>query len=422
MYLKKVSLTNIKSIQELDINFKDNYAGWHVLLGDNGTGKSTIIKAISLGLIGVPDAYALQENWNNWINKDKATGQIELTISHPNLSQKLKEKGDWKHSLSFYREKNKNNGKNGHTKTRVEFKAEPYQDLSILMGPFSAAYGPFRRFEGNNNEIKDLENISYKLSAHITAFKPELALSDSIEWLKELQFKNLERLEEGKLIDALKSFINNSQLLPEEAVLSKVNSTGVFFKDANGIEVSIEELSDGYRSILSLVLELIRQFTIQNLSSEILPQLINDKKITMQGIVMIDEIDIHLHPNWQVRIGEWFTTYFPNIQFIVTTHSPLICRAAKNGTIWKLELADSKLSSRQIVNEEYDRLVYGNILEAMGTELFGENNARSKESSEKLDKLARLNMLHTLGKTTEQEEKELIKLRKTFTTDDQFEF
>ena len=47
-----------------------------------------------------------------------------------------------------------------------------------------------------------------------------------------------------------------------------------------------------------------------------------------EGVILIDEIDAHLHPAWQKRIGFWLKAHFPNIQFIVTTHSPFICQAA----------------------------------------------------------------------------------------------
>ena len=51
--------------------------------------------------------------------------------------------------------------------------------------------------------------------------------------------------------------------------------------------------------------------------------------IALPGVVTIDEIDAHLHPAWQQRIGDWFVARFPEMQFLVTTHSPIICRAAR---------------------------------------------------------------------------------------------
>ena len=58
--------------------------------------------------------------------------------------------------------------------------------------------------------------------------------------------------------------------------------------------------------------------------------------ITLPGVVAIDEIDAHLHPAWQQLIGDWFVHRFPNMRFLVTTHSRIICRAARRGSVWML--------------------------------------------------------------------------------------
>jgi predicted ATP-binding protein involved in virulence len=111
--------------------------------------------------------------------------------------------------------------------------------------------------------------------------------------------------------------------------------------------------------------------------------------------------------------------YFPKIQFIVTTHSPLICRSAEHGTIWKLSSSDDGNVIEPIIGTDKDRLVFGNVLDAFGTDAFGEVS-RSESSQKKLEKLARLNMLQTLGKLDKSKEQELQDLRKIFSTDDKF--
>ena len=95
-------------------------------------------------------------------------------------------------------------------------------------------------------------------------------------------------------------------------------------------------------------------------------------KIDLPGVVLVDEIDAHLHPTWQLRIGENLLRYFPKVQFIVTTHSPLICHAAEKGSVWRLPVPgdDSSFTGR-VRGKELKRLIYGDILEAYDTELFG---------------------------------------------------
>ena len=181
-----------------------------------------------------------------------------------------------------------------------------------------------------------------------------------------------EEKEEGNVLPLLKQFINKGGLLPGGAVFQEVSSDGVVFKDPNGSNLAINELSDGYRSILSLTVDLIRQMVIFYGYKDVFRNI--PKKgmtIDLPGVVIIDEIDAHLHPSWQKRIGYWLTQYFPKIQFIVTTHSPLVCHAAEKGSVWRLA---SPVLTRQTARWKgltCNASCSGNIAEAMDTELFG---------------------------------------------------
>ena len=134
-------------------------------------------------------------------------------------------------------------------------------------------------------------------------------------------------------------------------------------------------------------------------------------KIIAPGVVLIDEIDVHLHPTWQRRIGIWFREHFPKIQFIVTTHSPLICQAASVGTVYRLPQPGSDEQGEMITGQMLDRLLYGNVLDAYGTEVFGEGITRSEKSKQNLARLAKLNQKAKHEPLTETEEEERQKLK-----------
>jgi hypothetical protein len=279
---------------------------------------------------------------------------------------------------------------------------------------------------------------SPRAAAHLTVFGEDIALTEALNWLKDLDRRRLKQKEsvknsianepengflneDEKIFESVKLFINKSGLLPHQSNFDSIDIDGdVVFKDGNNNLVKVTEMSDGYRSILSLVFELIRQLTVSYPIDKVFANIRSDSKkidIPVPGVVLIDEIDAHLHPTWQTRIGEWFTQYFPNIQFIVTTHSPLICRACEKGTIWRLTAPGSDFKSGEIKGIEKDRLVFGNILDAYGTEVFGQSPVRSGRTDEKLARLGRLNMLSAFGKINEEEEKERIQLQKILTTD-----
>ena len=123
--------------------------------------------------------------------------------------------------------------------------------------------------------------------------------------------------------------------------LTEVSSDGVIFTDGNGKRVPIEELSDGYRSVLSMTFELIRQ-----LSRAFGPELIfspgDSSKINAPGVVLIDEVDAHLHPTWQQRVLGDLLRAFPGTQFIVTTHSPQVLSTVPRQNIRVLEFEDGQ--------------------------------------------------------------------------------
>jgi predicted ATP-binding protein involved in virulence len=414
MYIHHLEIKNIRAISDYEMTF-DKPNGWHVLIGDNGTGKSSVIKAISLALVGPDEALGLRDNWNNWLKKDIEQGKISLKVKadivdgHVGKQAKVRNQ-DVPNEIYFKREdgkvllsSNKNSKKAGLDPSKYNW--------GQAKGWFSAAFGPYRRFAGGNPEWTKVFYSQPKLGAHLSAFGEDVALTEATEWLVKLQYQYLESLHghsahENSIIEDIKKLVNSEDFLPFDAKLESISSDGVTFKDGNGALISVEQLSDGYRSILSLTFELIRNLVrifgpdrvFENVRK-------NNPKITLPGIVLIDEVDAHLHPTWQTRIGQWFTKYFPKIQFIVTTHSPLICRASEKGTIWRLPSPRGDFEAGQIKGIEKDRLVFGSVLDAYGTEVFGKNVSISSEADKKLSELAELNVKSFIGELNSDEKK-----------------
>ncbi|GAB3639214.1 hypothetical protein GCM10027422_48050 [Hymenobacter arcticus] len=248
-----------------------------------------------------------------------------------------------------------------------------------------------------------------------------------MEWLRELDYQRLKQQEAdntpsetGHTLEYIKRLINESELLPHGATLDRIETEGPVFLDGNGNTIPVTQMSDGYRSVLSLTFELIRQLVRVYGTTAVFQQLAKNQsdklEIDLPGVVIVDEIDAHLHPTWQTRIGQWFLKCFPNIQFIVTTHSPLVCRAAETGSIYRLAAPGSDEKSREVTGIERERLIYGNILDAYGTEAFGEGVSRSPDSTAKMEELAALNLKSMLGEITSSEEARMLELRQILPT------
>jgi len=438
MYIKKVEIKNIRSIKEFTMEFPEGKeAGWHVLIGDNGAGKTSVLQAIALvvsdSLETADVSFYTSLYTRNWVRFNTEAGTIKVSIE-----------GDFLLDDHDNYNKSQNSINDQELEIRKEFWAVPNYKLSYLSeqkikaqksarqgderksvvknGWFAASFGPLRRFGGGGGaNLSKMDISAPRIASHISLFGEDVAFPEVIEWLKDLDYRRLNGDEvAAKMLKNIIDFVNLSKMLPNETVIDKITSDGIIFKDKYNIKAELLQLSYGYQSVLALTLELIRQM----LKVYKVEQVFNGTtQIELPGVVMIDEVDAHLHPTWQTRIGQWFTRYFPNFQFIVTTHSPLICRSCVNeegkinGTIWRLPNPEVDDVGGLLNDTDRDRLIYGNVLDAYGTRAFGENVERTIASQELLKELSRLDKLFTFGQITPEDDQRRLELQKIFTTD-----
>jgi predicted ATP-dependent endonuclease of OLD family len=433
MYIKHLAIENLKSISKFEMDFPKP-AGWHVIIGDNGAGKSSVAMGIALGLNGGYDS-AFDINWSRFIKKNEDLLKIETLFTLHDIDSAFQPDnvGELQRYKHIYRSGLRDHEILPHQEKHRKSKSPEVETNAwgerlnstdeFNIGWFFAGFGPFRRFSGGEYN-KNLEEINPRASAVISLFDEKYTLSEALNWLRELNYKKLEGdIKSKNTLNNLIDFLNNGNLLPFGTRLNKVSSEGVFFTDGNGNEVEINQLSDGFRSILSLAFELIRLLIRFYDEEKVFKNFKKgDYTIDLPGVVIIDEIDAHLHPTWQTRVGQWFTKYFPALQFIVTTHSPLVCRAAENGSIWRLSAPGSKIPSGEITGADKDRLIYGNILDAYGTDVFGENLERSEGGFEKLKRYSYLSQkaVYDPQHLSKEDKAELTTLEKIFATDATF--
>ncbi len=384
MYLRKIYIQNARSLENLEWTLPEGEGpGWHVILGDNGAGKTTFLRATAMGLLNeTPVGFRPQPS--TWLTAKRDKGLIVVEGDNARSEHQFERNGTLRGSGSI--------------------------------PGFSASYGPFRRFTGGDRDLESSYASTPQLARHLSLFVESVALTEALSWMKDLKFKQFEGKPEGSLLAPILDFINQPGFLPHDARVADVTSDGVLFIDGNGLEVSVENLSDGYRSILSMTFDLIRHmalhFGVDGLFSS------DHTRILRAGVVLIDEVDAHLHPTWQRTIGQWFRTRFPAVQFIVSTHSPLICQAAEVGSVFRLPapgVPDDR--GEMVTGLALQRLVYGNVLEAYGTGVFGKDVTRSESGKQKLVQLAELNVKELFRLLTEEEKAQQDDLRAMLPTE-----
>jgi len=121
------------------------------------------------------------------------------------------------------------------------------------------------------------------------------------------------------------------------------------------------------------------------------------------GVVLIDEVDAHLHVGWQQQLGSWLTSRFPMIQFLVTTHSPFICQAASPRGIVRLPAPGEDRTIEHIDERLFAAIVNGGADTAAMSELFGLEHAHSERAEKHRTQIAELEVKIIDGTASSEE-------------------
>lgn len=138
-------------------------------------------------------------------------------------------------------------------------------------------------------------------------------------------------------------------------------------------DIVYEYLSSGFKSIILILFGIIREIELR----------FQDKRMKVEdfdGIVLIDEIDLHLHPEWQGKVSGILKQVFPNVQFILTTHSPHVIQTALKGEVIALERDGSDIKQRNLLDQEYGYL--GWTIEEILEDIMGMPDLRTKKYNE----------------------------------------
>ncbi len=422
MYIDKIHLKNIRGFDELEFSLArpgGRYAGWTVFTGDNGSGKSTLLKAIAVALTGKDTARALQPSFHRWIREGTNEAFVELGVARVESDDFLTEGGRLPQKV-FGARLSLRNGKKEPVLEAARPTGESRKNYSTpqrtiwsqgAKGWFSCGYGPFRRVFGASPEAMR-QMVAPATERFVTMFQEAASLAEVDQWLRNLSHRSLEdRAEAGDarrqrdlIIEVLRD-----ELMPNQITVDRIDSDGLWLKDRNGLQLSWSEMSDGYRSALALLADILRHLINIYGYTDLIGRDNNGKlHFKRSGVVLVDEIDAHLHPEWQREIGFWLKSHFPNIQFLVTTHSPIICQAADENGLFVLPEPGSACRPRALSRDEYDKVIASRPDTILLTSAFGLQNTRSPKAVEARAQYAQLMSKQRAGAKLSQEELKLV--------------
>lgn len=402
MYINQITIRNVRGFSDLHFHLSrpnGKHAGWTVFTGDNGSGKSTLLKAIAVALVGKDTARSLQPSFHRWIRDGAGNEEssIQLEIVRCEEDDALVEAGRKPASEFLAKIVLKNGGKETSLQAaipsgRQKSYSTPERTIWALDagGWFSCGYGPFRRVFGASPEATR-QMVAPATERFVTMFQEAASLAEVDQWLRNLKHKELEDKSGERKQLALVLELLRDDLMPNQISVDRVDSDGLWLKDRNGVQLAWTEMSDGYRAAAALLADVVRHL-IGTYGLEGLTEKTADGKTVVKrsGVVLIDEIDAHLHPEWQRTIGFWLKRHFPNLQFLVTTHSPIICQAADENGLFVLPAPGSDVAPGPLDDDEYKKVIASRPDTILLTSAFGLQNTRSPKAVEARAELAKL--------------------------------
>jgi predicted ATPase len=414
MYIKTLQLENLRGFQELSFDLErpdGSYAGWTVFVGGNSSGKSTILRGAALALMGSESGARLMGPATGWIHKGQSKASAVVGIRWDKDHDKFKKggsnpgerfdagvrwviekKGD---EVPQFRAVEKRNaaGTRIQTPERGPWSANAF-------GWFSAGYGPMRRLTGSSSEAMRFSVSKEVDSRYATLFREDAALSESEEWLRRMYARSLESSNGNikTILDGVQELMGDG-LLPYRMKISRITVDHVFVKDGRGVELPMRDISDGCRSIYATILDLVHSlYEVYGADGLFETDGEGRVMIARPGVVIIDEIEAHLHPSWQRDIPEWLKRHFPKIQFLVSTHSPLIAQAADPNGLFILPLqGDDEQKARAATAVEYEKIRWGTAHKTVLGVAFGLKSTRTKWATQQLKRWQELNAKKKAG-------------------------
>jgi uncharacterized protein (TIGR02646 family) len=306
-YIQSIEIANFKAIEYFKIDIPSgspDRVGWKVLLGENGTGKSSVLQAAALALLGeAASKYAYRSD--RMLRKlpkkngfaDSGFVRVQLSSAPEPIEMHFTAKG-----ITY--------GKG--SALPVDLVLRGYGPTRLMPRPGRRRAPHRKTFNTESGPRNDAANL----------FDPFQPVCDPSAWLNRLESKEAFASVALSLKDLLR--------IPEKTWLHR--EKGSVIVPLDGLPITLDELSAGYESILVLAVDIMSAIhgTIHDMRHA-------------AGIVLLDEIDAHLHPRWKMEIVNALRRSFPLIQFIATTHEPLCLRGLDDGEVTVMRRIGSQI-------------------------------------------------------------------------------
>lgn len=363
VYITSIKIKNLRCFEDAELALQ--YAGReqtpapqlpniNLLLGNNGGGKSTVLKAIALAALspvivqsGLLPYRLVRRAPDEQIAQATVMGEMLLHAQDLGV-KKLAQPRVEALALDILRSGNSELLKSAQEPTftsqalntdGASLWEKMYDDGSpafLVLG-----YGASRRIEDAEKLDESARRKSRRLRYERVAglFETHITLTPLVSWLPRFKSENPGR--HKQVVNLL------DQLLPDGANFTGQMENGEYLFEVNGLTAPFAALSDGYRAYIGWIADVLYHINKGAPSGA--------KLVETYGIVLVDEIDLHLHPEWQRSVIATISATLPNLQFVFTTHSPIIAASLNRENIFVMEPTGDGAS----IVKQYDERIYG---------------------------------------------------------------
>ena len=388
MFLKSIKLENFRCFSNHELSFVDDDSGnkkdcirkTTILLGDNGTGKSNLLKAIGLVTAGRDALAELLDEPESWIQVGKEFCQLDAVLRT----------AEGKEQHVFLRIEKKD------TVTKVLDRArESLAKLDDVLehgnNYFVLAYGASRRlnvYRGRRTQLSYYRHVRARNVS--TLFNPDEVLIPIELWAMDLDY-----IEDRDAMDVISNVMSDFLRGVKFSRINKRKGQLIFETPLGTVPMS--QLSDGFQNVAAWAGDLLYQIT----------EVFNDYKTPLKtpGLLLIDEVDLHLHPRWQREMLTFLRQKLPNFQVVATTHSPITAQQANENELHYIERRGRSLKLHQFTGVPMAMLLHQLVM----SDIFGLASDESVVLKKKKDRYKKLCKAKQL---TDTEKKEMEKLEK----------
>jgi predicted ATP-binding protein involved in virulence len=350
MRIDQIKMKNFKCFKHKTLQFSPRF---NVLSGDNGTGKTAVLDALAVGmgalLLGFNCAKRRHIRPHEMRHVGYYMGQ-NLKVE-PQPPTKLHYLGELNHSGTIRWERRlmtkdsptatKTWGENSMRDLTKELQKRVQAGDNTVILPLLSYYGTCHLCLQLPANPGDFITPDSRLAIYRDCLNPVSYGEDMRRWFKTMEVAALQREVPMGVLEGLRKAVKTC-LEGCEQVYYDLEHDSLLVQFTNGKTIPDYMLSDGQRTILGLVADIAHKAASLN------PQLEEQAAVATPGIVLIDELDLHIHPNWQRRIVKNLKTTFPNLQFITTSHSPFIIQSLDAGELIDLNEHNAEYADKSI--------------------------------------------------------------------------